>query len=151
MATHPKLKARKQIGALPVRSDAQGELRVMLMTSRETKRLIVPKGWPMRGRKDHRAAATEALQEAGVIGRIHKKSIGSYIYWKRLADRFELCRVKVFLLEVERQLPVWKEREQRRIGWFRPDVAAELVDDPGLGTLIRKLPKQLKSRPRKSA
>lgn len=146
-----KLKPLKQVGALPIRNDASGQLRVMLMTSRETKRLIVPKGWPMKGRKDHRAAATEALQEAGLVGRIHKKPAGSYTYWKRLENHFELCRVKVFVLEVERQLPVWKEREQRRIGWFGPEAAADLVDDPGLSLIIRKLPKQLKLRSSKRA
>lgn len=141
-----KPKVRKQIAALPIRSDAEGRLRVMLMTSRETQRLIVPKGWPMKRRKDHRAAAIEAKQEAGVIGRVHKRSIGSYTYWKRLPERFEFCRVKVFILEVDRQLALWREQEQRRIGWFQVDDAADLVDDPGLSTIIRKLPKRLKRR-----
>ncbi len=141
-----KPKVRKQVAAVPVRNDPEGQLRVLLMTSRETQRLIVPKGWPMKGRKDHRAAAIEAREEAGVIGRMHKKPIGTYIYWKRLPGRFEFCRVKVFILEVERQLTLWREKDQRRIGWFRANDAADLVDDPGLGTIIRKLPKRLRRR-----
>ena len=143
-----KPKPRKQVAALPVRSDSEGVLRVMLMTSRETRRLIVPKGWPMKGRKDYRAAATEALEEAGLIGRIHRKPAGVYTYWKRFAASFEMCRVKVYVLEVDRQLRIWREQGQRQFGWFSAEAAADLVDDPGLGTIIRTLPKTLRIRPR---
>lgn len=141
----PKHKPRKQVAALAVRNDANGRVRVLLMTSRETKRPVVPKGWPMKDRPDYRAAETEAMQEAGVVGHVHKKPLGSYDYWKRLANHFEFCRVKVFLLEVERQLMTWKEREQRRIAWFQIEEAADLVDEPGMSTIIRELRKRLKT------
>jgi 8-oxo-dGTP pyrophosphatase MutT (NUDIX family) len=133
-------KAHKQVAALPVRKDAAGGLRVMLMTSRETKRLIVPKGWPMKDRKDYRAAATEALEEAGLVGRVHRKPAGTYIYWKRQPERFLLCRVKVYVLEVERQLKVWREKGQRQFGWFSVEDAADLVDDAGLVPILQSLP-----------
>ena len=133
----PKTKVRKQVAALPVRLDAAGNTRVLLITSRETRRLIVPKGWPMKGYKDYRAAAIEAQEEAGVIGRVGKKPIGSYIYWKRRADRFDLCRVKVYILEVQRQLPAWREKAQRQAAWFLVHEAADLVDDAGLVTILR--------------
>ena len=115
------------------------QTRVLLITSRETKRLIVPKGWPMRGHKDYRAAAIEAQEEAGVIGRVGKKPVGSYTYWKRRSDRFDLCRVKVYVLAVERQLPAWREKHQRQGAWFLIDDAADLVDDAGLVTILRGL------------
>lgn len=133
------LKARKQVAALPVRLDAAGRTRVLLITSRETKRLIIPKGWPMKGHKDYRAAAIEAQEEAGLIGRVAKKPIGTYTYWKRRPEHFDLCRVKVYLLEVERQLPAWREKGQRQGAWFLVDDAAELVDDAGLVTILRDL------------
>ena len=133
------LKVRKQVAALPVRLDAAGRTRVLLITSRETRRLIIPKGWPMKGCKDHRAAAIEAQEEAGLIGRVAKKPIGAYTYWKRRPDHFDLCRVKVYLLEVERQLPAWREKGQRQGAWFLVDDAAELVDDAGLVTILRGL------------
>jgi len=139
------LKPRRQVAALAVRSDEAGRIRVLLMTSRQTKRPVAPKGWPMKNLPDHRAAEIEARQEAGVVGRVHRKPIGEYEYWKRLSDHFELCRVKVFLLEVERQLADWKERGQRQIAWFDPDEAADLVDDPGMSAIIRDLPERLKA------
>src|SRR5262249_33662947 len=40
----------------------------MLVTSRETRRWIIPKGWPKRGKSPYRSAAREAFEEAGVIG-----------------------------------------------------------------------------------
>jgi 8-oxo-dGTP pyrophosphatase MutT (NUDIX family) len=46
---------RAQVGALPVRGKA-GAYEVLLVTSRESGRWIIPKGWPMRGKKDHEAA-----------------------------------------------------------------------------------------------
>jgi 8-oxo-dGTP pyrophosphatase MutT (NUDIX family) len=132
------------VAALVMRRDDLNGLQVMLMTSRTTKRLIVPKGWPMKGRPDFRAAEIEARQEAGVIGKVHKKPIGSYDYWKRLSDHFTLCTVSVFLLEAQGHLPKWKERGERRIIWFSSDDAAHLVDDPGLSTIIRNLPRLIK-------
>lgn len=135
----PKPKVKKQVAALPVRLDAAGQTRVLLITSRETKRMIVPKGWPMKGHKDYRAAAIEAQEEAGVIGRVGKKPVGSYTYWKRRQDHFDLCRVKVFVLEVERQLPAWREKGQRQGAWFLVEDAIDLVDDAGLVPILRGL------------
>ena len=134
-----KPEVKKQVAALPVRLDAAGRTRVLLITSRETKRLIVPKGWPMKGHKDYRAAAIEAQEEAGVIGRVGKRPIGSYTYWKRRPDHFDLCRVKVYILAVERQLPAWREKGERQCAWFLVDDAADLVDDAGLVTILRGL------------
>jgi len=62
-----------QYGALPWRHGPHG-LEIMLITSRETKRWVIPKGWPMVGKKPHRVAEIEAFQEAGVKGIIAKKA-----------------------------------------------------------------------------
>lgn len=139
-------KPRKQVAALPIRFDGEGRLRVLLITSRETQRFIIPKGWPMKGRKDHQAAAIEAQQEAGIIGRVHKKPIGAFTYWKRRDDHFDLCRVKVYPLEFRHQLPDWREKGQRRGAWLLVDEAADLVDEPGLIEIIRHLPRHRPKR-----
>jgi 8-oxo-dGTP pyrophosphatase MutT (NUDIX family) len=128
-----------QIAALPVRRARDGSFEVMLITSRETRRWIIPKGWPMKGLKDHRAAAKEAEEEAGVVGTVRKEPIGSYSYWKRRAAHFELCQVAVYLLEVKGQLPRWREQHQRESRWFLPWEAADRVDEPGLREIIAGL------------
>ena len=38
------------------------------MTSRETRRWIVPKGWPIKGLKPAKSAAREAYEEASLRG-----------------------------------------------------------------------------------
>ena len=129
---------RAQVGALPVRRNHDGT-EVLLVTSRETRRWIIPKGWPMKGRKDHEAAAREAAEEAGVTGKVRKHPIGAYTYQKRLANRVELCRVMVYLLEVESQLSSWSERDQRKRQWFSLGQAADVVSEPKLASLILAL------------
>src|SRR3954447_18743086 len=79
-------KPRQQVGTLPFRFDDEGRLRVMLITSRESRRWVIPKGWPMRGLKPHRAAEREAYEEAGLEGRIGKTAVGVYTYQKRLPN-----------------------------------------------------------------
>jgi 8-oxo-dGTP pyrophosphatase MutT (NUDIX family) len=130
---------RVQVGALPIRRSADGSIEILLVTSRETQRWVVPKGWPVKGMKDHDAAAREAYEEAGVTGKVGKRSTASYAYWKRLPDSAVLCRVKLYRLEVERQLGAWPEQGQRRCQWFKPADAADLVDEPELQTAIRAL------------
>lgn len=127
-----------QVAALPLRS-VDGRVEVCLVTTRETGRWTIPKGWPMKGLSNRRSAALEAVQEAGLVGRIRKKPIGTYDYWKRRTDHFDYVRVDVFRLDVTATLPMWKEQGQRRVLWMSLEDAATAVDEPGLETLLRNL------------
>jgi 8-oxo-dGTP pyrophosphatase MutT (NUDIX family) len=133
----------QQVAALPFRRIA-GSLEVLIITSRETGRFIIPKGWPMKGRTDYDAAAIEAREEAGLIGKVHRKPVGTYTYWKRLADQCRLVKVDVYPLEVTGQLETWPEKQSRRMAWLSPKDAATLVDEPQLITLIGNLEELLR-------
>lgn len=110
---------------------------ILLVTSRDTGRWVLPKGNPMLGISSHRAAAREAEEEAGVRGTIARKPLGRFPYRKwRSAKRFELAKVDVFALKVRTELDSWKEQGQRERRWFPRAEAAALVDEPELRTLI---------------
>jgi ADP-ribose pyrophosphatase YjhB (NUDIX family) len=138
-ATRAPEKARLQVGAVPVRYAPDGSAEVLLVTTRTTKRWTVPKGWPIKGLKAHDAAAREAREEAGVVGKIHKKSVGHYLYWKQTADQALLCNVRLFVLTVKGQLDIWPERDQRLQQWFKQNDAADLVGEPGLRAVLQSL------------
>jgi 8-oxo-dGTP pyrophosphatase MutT (NUDIX family) len=129
----PKL----QFAVLPWRR-AEG-LEIMLVSSRETGRWVLPKGWPMKGIKPHKTAAREALEEAGILGKIAKTSLGGYSYAKRLQDgSVQICRVQVFSFEVEREHNSWLEKHERTRKWFAVADAAEAVEEPELREVILK-------------
>jgi 8-oxo-dGTP pyrophosphatase MutT (NUDIX family) len=129
-----------QFAALPWRRAPA--LEVMLITSRETKRWVIPKGWPMQGRSPAEAAAQEAFEEAGLKGRVAEEPIGVFHYDKGLKDGGGLrCRVEVYAMQVEGQAATWPEQKQRQTRWFPAAVAAARVDEPELQTLIRKFAK----------
>ncbi|WP_181313737.1 NUDIX hydrolase [Phreatobacter cathodiphilus] len=129
---------RLQFAALPYRLTSEGGLEVLLITSRSTRRWIIPKGWPMGKRPAHKVAAQEAAEEAGVEGKIGKRAIGSYHYDKVLASgAVARCRVDVFSLEVKRQNSAWPERKRRERRWMDLAEAAGLIDDIELAPLIR--------------
>jgi 8-oxo-dGTP pyrophosphatase MutT (NUDIX family) len=130
-----------QYAALPYRV-ARRRLEIMLITSRETRRWVVPKGWPMKGLKPHDAAAVEAAEEAGLVGTIDSLPIGSYNYVKRLkADNSIAVQVSVFPLRVQARVESWKEQGQREFRWFRYQKAASLVAEPSFRKLIRRFGK----------
>ena len=134
------MKTRDQFGAIPVAEDHEGRLLVLLLTSRETKRWVIPKGWPMKRRTPAQAAAREAFEEAGVRGTTSETPIGSYSYLKRLPSGGSVpCRVTVFLLDVQKELRKWPEKGQRVRQWFNPVEAAELVQEAELADLLRGL------------
>jgi 8-oxo-dGTP pyrophosphatase MutT (NUDIX family) len=133
-------KRRLQYAAVPYRRLPDGEIEVMLVTSRETKRWVVPKGWPIRGAKPHASAAREALEEAGVLGRTAADAIGAYHYDKRLKNGTQTrCKVEVFPLEVKSQRKRWREKGERKARWFKLTKAVQAVQEPGLRRLLRKL------------
>jgi 8-oxo-dGTP pyrophosphatase MutT (NUDIX family) len=127
-----------QVGALPVRF-VDGAPEVLLLTSRERKRWVIPKGWPMKGKKNWAAAAQEAKEEAGVIGRTEKKPIGEFPYFKRRAAHFDLIRVEVYVLHYEKKLSAYREKGQRKTRWYPLGEAADKVEEPGLTALLRDL------------
>jgi 8-oxo-dGTP pyrophosphatase MutT (NUDIX family) len=134
-----KLEHARQFGALPWRIGERNTREVMLLTSRETRRWVIPKGWPMKGRKPAEVARQEAYEEAGLIGQItNKRPLGSYHYEKRLAKKAILCEVRVFLFRVERQLDDWPEKNERETRWFDADDAAALVEEGGLAEIIER-------------
>ncbi|PBB26111.1 NUDIX hydrolase [Mesorhizobium sp. WSM4312] len=129
----------RQVAAIPFRLTADGSFEVMLVTSRTTRRFIVPKGWPMKGKNGRKAATIEAMEEAGVLGKTLKQPAGTYSYWKRLANRFVHVDVIVYLLEVTEELANWQEAKRRQRAWLTPADAAMLIDEPDLSTLVKTL------------
>ena len=125
-----------QYAVLPFRPGPTG-LEILLITSRETKRWVMPKGWPMKKKKPHETAATEALEEAGVEGAVAKDAIGVYRYDKRLkSGKLKPTEVTVFPFRVEVERDKWPEMKERERRWFAPAEAASLVDEPELKALI---------------
>lgn len=128
---------RRQVGALAWRV-AGGGIEVLVITSRETGRWVIPKGGLIEGLDEAGSAALEAEEEAGVRGRIGGAPVGEYGYLKRLkGHRVRPCVVAVYPLAVEEELSDWPERDQRRREWVSPAEAAERVGEPELKAILK--------------
>ncbi|MFN0113846.1 MAG: NUDIX hydrolase [Paracoccaceae bacterium] len=126
-----------QYGALCYR-EAAGGIEILLVTSRDTGRWVIPKGWPQARRNPAETALCEAFEEGGVDGSVSSAPVGIYAYSKALANGAEVpCRVSVFAIRAERMHVRFPERHERRRAWFPPVEAAELVQEPDLRRLIR--------------
>ena len=120
MSDSSKITAAKRVqyGALPYRLSAGLRPQFMLITSRDTRRWVIPKGWPKKGKSPRYSAAREAFEEAGVLGPVARRPVGSFVYEKRFKNgRVVLCEVYVFPLKVRRQNRKWPERRQREVKW----------------------------------
>lgn len=125
-----------QYAALPFKFDA-GDLKVLLITSRDTGRWIFPKGWPERKMKPFQVAEMEAFEEAGVRGEIEQQEAVTYHYKKRLKNgRERPCLVKVFLLHVTEELDIWPECMQRQREWCSPGDGALRIGEAELVTFL---------------
>jgi 8-oxo-dGTP pyrophosphatase MutT (NUDIX family) len=123
--------ASQQYAALPWRRVDGFE--ILLITSRQTGRWVVPKGWPIPGHTTCETAAQEAYEEAGIRGQMTADALGQYRYSKA-KKRF---RVDVFGMEVTEILDLWPEMHERKRQWFSPAEAAVRITEPGLAILIR--------------
>ena len=136
---HP---AKRQYGAIPIRVGRNGKAKVLLLTSRGTRRWVIPKGWPIRSLSPAATAVREAYEEAGIKGRILlPRPIGRYRYRKSDNGAIGKITVQVYLMRVKRQLQQWPEQSQRKTRWFRPEHAATLVAEPELATLLSRIQK----------
>jgi 8-oxo-dGTP pyrophosphatase MutT (NUDIX family) len=127
---------RRQVAALCWRRGEQG-LEILLVTSRETRRWVTLKGGRMPGLTDARAAAVEALEEAGVEGRLADHPIGTFRYlkWLRRGEG-RWCVVSLYPLEVTVEHDTWQEQHERTRQWMSADQAASRVNEADLAALI---------------
>ena len=119
-------------------SGVDAPVSILLVTSRETRRWVIPKGNPTSGLAPHAAAALEAEEEAGVRGAICPTPLGAYRYRKRQRNgASRMLDVDVFPLAVTQELESWKESDQRDRRWFPLADAADAVEEEDLANLIR--------------
>ena len=129
-----------QAGAIPYRI-AEDKIEVLLVTSRDTGRWVIPKGHVEDGMTPQSAARQEAWEEAGVTGEITTRlPLGFVPYLKRLKNG-DTCgaSIAVYPLLVEKQKNKWQERGERTRTWFAIGEAAKLVDEPALSVLLLRL------------
>jgi uncharacterized protein len=129
----------RQVGAIVYRT-IKNEVRVLLVTSRDTGRWVIPKGHIDPGLTPAQAAAREAYEEAGIKGTIRASfPLGFFSYLKKLrSGKMQAAMVEVYVIRADKQLRKWPERGQRTMSWVPIMEAARLVDEPGLARLFRR-------------
>ena len=135
----------KQVAALCWRHSPKrgSQLEVLLITSLNSKRWIMPKGWPEADLTPAENAAREAFEEAGVTGKISPQPIGSYHYLKERKDGGGVpCSVEVFALAVTKQLDDWPEKGARELAWVPIEQAVTRLAEPGLRQVLKAFRKQ---------
>lgn len=126
-----------QVAALCYRRTATGT-EILAITSLETQRWILPKGWPKTGFDAGGVALEEAWEEAGVKPRDGKpRKIGRYRYEKRLRGGIPVpTDVDVYAIETEKLYDDYPEAGRRERRWMTPTEAAAAVQEPDLSRLI---------------
>lgn len=136
-AIRPQLAERRQVAALPWRRGPDG-IEFLLVTSRETRRWVTPKGGRMTGLSDAESAAQEALEEAGIEGSVSAAPLGTFRYLKVLKRRApRWCVVAVHALEVRVEHATWQEQGERERVWMSAEQAAASVGEADLAEIIR--------------
>ncbi|KEQ09309.1 hypothetical protein GV67_01120 [Pseudorhizobium pelagicum] len=132
---------KQQYAALCYRmKKKRSEIEVLLLTSRDSGRWVIAKGWPMAAKKAHAVAEREAYEEAGAKGKVDKEPLGYYHYDKALRSGLKVpVRVQVHALEVQEMLKDFPEKGSRRLEWVSPEEAAMRVKEPELKALFLQM------------
>jgi 8-oxo-dGTP pyrophosphatase MutT (NUDIX family) len=135
----------KQVAALCWRHSPKrnSQIEILLVTSRNSKRWILPKGWLEPELSAAENAAREAFEEAGVTGKVSPQPVGTYHYLKEKKDGGGMpCSVEVFTLAVIKQLDDWPEKNARELAWVPVEQAATQISEPGLRQILKGFRKQ---------
>ena len=138
---------RLQVAAL-CHQGTGDDRKFLLVTSRETKRWIVPKGWPIRGLKSSEAALQEAWEEAGVKhGNVTMDPIGTYTYQKRLSTGWSFpVETLVYAVAVEDLSEQFPEADERTRRWVGRDDAIAMVQEEELREIFRDFAERVSGR-----
>lgn len=122
-----------QSAVLPIKKE-KSEIYILLITSRNQTKWIIPKGIVEENLSHWESAEKEAFEEAGINGRIEKKSIGEYEYKKWGG----ICKVVLYPFIVETEFEDWPEKYFRNRKWFKVDKALKKLKNKKLKELIKQ-------------
>lgn len=123
----------RQSAVIPWRKARKGKgIEILLISASRRRRWVIPKGLIEPDLSAAESAAKEALEEAGVVGELDRRRIGTYKYQKCCGT----CRVEVYSLRVIELLDEWEEDDRERY-WRRPKAAAKLVEESKLAKMLR--------------
>ena len=124
-----------QSGVIPFKIE-NGIIKVLLITSRRTKKWIFPKGIVEPELTPQVSAEEEAYEEAGVSGLIIDEEIGSY-----KVDKWGgTCTVTMFPLKVDKVHEEWPESFFRKRKWLNIKQAQLLITKKEISGLLKKFP-----------
>lgn len=121
------------IGAIPY-MELNGKRQYVLITTRGSGRWIFPKGSLEAGFGERELAEMEALEEAGVRGKVRGKPL-TVFYWKG----YRLYKIIYYPLHVEQLLMQWEESNQRERRVCTVEEALDLLDDHSFEAVLKKL------------
>lgn len=127
-------RAARQSGVIPYRILA-GEVEILLITNTGGSHWIVPKGNVETHLTPAQSAVKEAYEEAGIIGIVDSRVIGSFEYVKRGAPRI----VDLFPMAVADVLKEWPEMASRDRRWVTAEEATFMLRHPHLDRCILDL------------
>jgi phosphohistidine phosphatase len=135
-----------QTCVIPFRWDGD-EPTFCLITSLKKNRWIFPKGIIDPGETREETARNEAMEEAGLRGRLIGRPIGYYedSKWGATLD------VTVLLMEVDRCDDHWQEANLRERCWVGSDEALRLLTKPELRQMLRHAIERISTRSRNLA
>jgi 8-oxo-dGTP pyrophosphatase MutT (NUDIX family) len=121
----------RQAAAVPLRDDGL----VCMVTSRNRRRWVLPKGRIELDQTAGEAALNESWEEAGLVGVLDGEPVGTYHYEKFGRDHL----VTVFVMRVTDEKTSWPERGQRTREWVPVEEALSRIEEPGLRILVRQV------------
>ncbi|MDP2086124.1 MAG: NUDIX domain-containing protein [Gemmobacter sp.] len=127
-----------QVAMLCTRTGPDGP-EVLLVKTLDTGRWIIPKGWPMAGHTLPEAAAREAWEEAGAVGRVRPQAIGRLSGAKRLKNGIDVpSEIVVFRMDDVELSDDYPEAGKRKRRFLPVAKAAARADMADLSELIRR-------------
>jgi 8-oxo-dGTP pyrophosphatase MutT (NUDIX family) len=135
---------QQQVAILPYKHTKKG-IKVLLVTSRERKRWIAPKGWPMKNKTFAKAALIEAWEEAGLYKTRGKPLfLTKFPSTKRRRDESVLeTEIILFVVEAKKTKKRYPEAKERKREWLRPKKAAKICGEPALVPILRNFDTRL--------
>lgn len=121
----------------------EGKLELLMVTSIKKQKWIFPKGYIEFNLSAFESAKKEAYEEAGVVGENETVELGSF----RLKKKNEVALLKVFSMEVTKELKEYPEKNLRKRKWFTIDEINTEIENSELKTLVNKLKQNLNFNP----